>query len=36
VRLLRIAPAAAVRGTVLALLAFAGGRALLKGLGVWA
>jgi uncharacterized membrane protein YfcA len=36
VRLLRIVPAHAVRYTVIVLLAFAGGRALLKGLGVWA
>ena len=36
VRLLRVAPAAVVRRTVLVLLVFAGGRALLKGLGVWA
>ena len=35
-RLLRVAPAGAVRNLVLVLLAFAGGRSLLKGLGVWA
>lgn len=35
-KLLRILPAAAVRRLVLALLAFAGLRALLKGLGIWA
>ena len=35
VRLLRVAPAAKVRSTVLVLLAFAGSRALLKGLGIW-
>jgi hypothetical protein len=35
VRLLRIAPTHALRGTVIALLLLAGGRALLKGLGVW-
>lgn len=36
VRLLRIVPAHAVRYTVIGLLTFAGARALLKGLGVWA
>jgi len=36
VRLLSVAPAAKVRSTVLVLLVFAGGRALLKGLGIWA
>ena len=36
VRLLRVAPASIVRNTVLVLLAFAGSRALLKGLGLWA
>lgn len=35
VRLLRVAPARTVRYTVLGLLAFAGSRALAKGLGVW-
>jgi uncharacterized membrane protein YfcA len=35
-RLLRVAPAGAVRNLVLVLLAFAGGRSLLKGLGIWA
>jgi uncharacterized membrane protein YfcA len=35
-RLLRVLPAAIVRKMVLVLLAFAGARALLKGLGVWA
>ena len=35
VRLLRIAPASVVRGTVLTLLLVAGSRALLKGLGAW-
>ena len=35
VRLLRVAPAALVRRTVMALLLLAGSRALLKGLGVW-
>jgi hypothetical protein len=34
-KLLRVLPAAAVRKLVLALLAFAGLRALLKGLGIW-
>ena len=34
-KLLRVLPAAAVRKLVLVLLAFAGLRALLKGLGVW-
>jgi uncharacterized protein len=34
-KLLRVLPAAVVRKLVLALLAFAGLRALLKGLGVW-
>jgi uncharacterized protein len=34
-RLLRVLPAPVVRKLVLALLAFAGARALLKGLGVW-
>lgn len=34
-KLLRVMPAAKVRKLVLALLAFAGFRALLKGLGVW-
>lgn len=34
-RLLRVAPAATVRRVVIALLAVAGLRALLKGLGVW-
>jgi uncharacterized protein len=36
VRLLRIAPAAVLRRTVIALLLVAGVRALLKGLGIWA
>ena len=36
VRLLRIAPAATVRRVVIVLLAAAGVRALLKGLGIWA
>jgi uncharacterized membrane protein YfcA len=35
VKLLRIAPAATVRQVVIGLLALAGARALLKGLGVW-
>ena len=35
VRVLRVAPARAVRHTVFALLLIAGGRALLKGLGIW-
>lgn len=35
VRLLRVAPASVVRTTVLVLLVFAGGRSLLKGLGIW-
>jgi uncharacterized membrane protein YfcA len=35
VRVLRVAPARAVRRTVFALLLVAGGRALLKGLGIW-
>jgi len=35
VRLLSVAPAAKVRSTVLVLLVLAGGRALLKGLGIW-
>jgi hypothetical protein len=35
-KLLRVLPAATVRKLVLALLAFAGMRALLKGLGIWA
>ena len=35
VRVLRIAPASAVRHTVFALLLISGGRALLKGLGIW-
>jgi uncharacterized membrane protein YfcA len=35
-RLLRIAPAAAIRRVVIALLLVAGARALLKGLGIWA
>ena len=34
-RLLRVAPAATVRRLVIALLAIAGARALLKGLGIW-
>jgi hypothetical protein len=34
-RLLRVVPAAKVRSTILVLLAFAGSRALLKGLGIW-
>jgi hypothetical protein len=34
-KLLKVLPAAAVRKLVLALLAFAGLRALLKGLGIW-
>ncbi|MBL0144019.1 MAG: sulfite exporter TauE/SafE family protein [Betaproteobacteria bacterium] len=34
-RLLRVLPAAVIRKLVLALLAFAGMRALLKGLGIW-
>ena len=34
-KLLRVLPAATVRKLVLALLAFAGVRALLKGLGIW-
>jgi uncharacterized membrane protein YfcA len=34
-RLLKVLPAAAVRRLVLVLLAFAGLRALLKGLGIW-
>ena len=34
-KLLRVLPAATVRKLVLALLAFAGMRALLKGLGIW-
>ena len=34
-RLLRIAPTGLIRRTVLALLVFAGARALLKGLGIW-
>ena len=34
-RLLEVLPGAAVRKLVLALLAFAGARALLKGIGVW-
>ena len=34
-RLLRVAPAATVRRIVIALLLFAGARALLKGLGLW-
>jgi hypothetical protein len=34
-RLLRVAPAATVRKLVLVLLAFAGARSLLKGLGIW-
>ena len=36
VRLLNVAPAAVVRSTVIVLLAFAGSRSLLKGLGIWA
>ncbi len=36
VKLLRIAPAATVRRAVIGLLALAGVRALLKGLGIWA
>ena len=35
VRLLRVAKAATVRKTVIALLLVAGARALLKGLGIW-
>jgi uncharacterized protein len=35
VRVLRVAPARAVRHTVFVLLLIAGGRALLKGLGIW-
>jgi len=35
VRLLRVTPAAQVRRIVMALLLIAGGRALLKGLGIW-
>ena len=35
VRVLRVAPARAVRHTVFALLLIAGGRALFKGLGIW-
>jgi uncharacterized membrane protein YfcA len=35
VRLLRITPAARVRLIIMALLLIAGGRALLKGLGIW-
>ena len=34
-KLLKVLPAATVRKLVLALLAFAGLRALLKGLGIW-
>jgi len=34
-RLLRVAPAATVRKLVIAMLAIAGGRALLKGTGLW-
>lgn len=34
-RLLRVAPTRLIRRTVLALLLFAGARALLKGLGIW-
>jgi uncharacterized membrane protein YfcA len=34
-KLLRVLPAAVVRKMVLGLLAFAGTRALLKGLAVW-
>jgi uncharacterized membrane protein YfcA len=34
-RLLRVAPAAAVRRLVIAMLAIAGARALLKGIGLW-
>ncbi len=34
-RLLRIAPTKVIRRTVIALLVFAGARALLKGLGLW-
>jgi hypothetical protein len=35
VRLLRVTPAARVRLIIMALLLIAGGRALLKGLGIW-
>jgi uncharacterized protein len=35
VRLLKVAPASAVRKVVLAMLAIAGTRAVLKGLGIW-
>jgi uncharacterized protein len=35
VRLLKVAPASVVRKVVLAMLAIAGGRAVLKGLGIW-
>jgi hypothetical protein len=35
VRMLRVAPASAIRTTVLTLLTVAGSRALLKGLGIW-